>query len=103
MTFIETVYKITSEIPLGKVATYGQIAKLAEKPKASRVVGRLMKTNPYAPKVPCHRVVGWDGSLIGYSVGKGLITKKELLIKESVAFIGDKVDLSISQWHLSLT
>jgi O-6-methylguanine DNA methyltransferase len=54
--FKEKVYKICSSIPKGKVATYGQIAKLAGKPKAARAVGAFMKNNPDAPIVPCHRV-----------------------------------------------
>lgn len=58
-----------------------------------------MKANPYAPVVPCHRVVGSKGQLTGYSGGKGVSTKKERLISEKVFFINDNVDLSRSQWN----
>jgi O-6-methylguanine DNA methyltransferase len=98
MTFRQQVYQVTSLIPKGKVATYGQIARLAGKPKAARAVGLFMKTNPYAPKVPCHRVVASDGSLTGYSGGKGIATKKEMLINEKVKFINDKIDMTTSLW-----
>ena len=98
MTFREQVYEITKLIPRGRVATYGQIARLAGKPKATRVVGMFMKTNPFAPMVPCHRVVGSDGKLTGYSGGKGIETKREMLIKEGIIFFGDEVDLSQSLW-----
>lgn len=98
MIFKEKVYKITKQIPKGKVATYGQIARLAGKPKAMRAVGYFMKTNPEAPRTPCHRVVGVDGSLIGYSAEGGLSAKKTMLLKEGVLFIKNKVDLSQSLW-----
>lgn len=98
MTFKDKVYQIAKEIPKGKVTTYGYIARLAGNQKASRAVGYFMKTNPFAPTVPCHRVVGFDGKLTGYSSGKGVSTKKEMLVNEGVRFIGDKVDLSHSLW-----
>lgn len=98
MMFREKVYEITKKIPVGKVATYGQVARLAGNPKASRAVGQFMKTNPYAPAVPCHRVVGFGGKLTGYSSGKGVATKKKMLWAEGVLFIGDRVNLLGSQW-----
>lgn len=96
--FKNNVYKICSAIPKGKVATYGQIAKLAGKPKASRAVGVFMKNNPDAPIVPCHRVVASDGSLTGYSGAGGIIQKKKMLIEEGVVFKNNKVDVAVSQW-----
>lgn len=98
MTFRTQVYEITKKIPKGKVATYGQIARLAGNPKAARAIGLFMKTNPNAPITPCHRVVSFDGKLTGYSGGNGISTKKEMLISEGVKFSGDKVDLKIYQW-----
>ncbi len=98
MTFAGRVYKITNKIPKGKVATYGQIAKLAGSPKAARAVGMCMKTNPNAPQTPCHRVVASDGSLTGYSGKDGIVTKKKMLISEGVFFVKDKVNLSRSLW-----
>ncbi|MCJ7826470.1 MGMT family protein [Patescibacteria group bacterium] len=99
MTFCDRVYKIVATIPRGKVATYGQIARLAGNPKAARAVGMCMKKNPFAPEVPCHRVVGADGRLVGYSGEKGVSTKKSMLRKEGVRFTKDKVDLTKYQYE----
>ncbi len=99
MSFLkEKVYKICRRIPKGKVATYGQLARLSGNPKAARAVGYFMRTNPDAPDTPCHRVVASDGSLTGYSGIGGIKKKKEMLLKEGVHFKGSKVDLSISQF-----
>ncbi len=99
MTFKERVYKISQRIPKGKVATYGQLAKLVGSPRAARAVGMSMKCNPDMDRIPCHRVVASDGKLTGYAFGKGIITKKHKLIEEGVLFINDKVNLKLSQWH----
>jgi len=98
MNFKERVYKICSSIPKGKVATYGQIARLAGIPKAARAVGVFMKNNPNALRVPCHRVVASNGKLIGYSGTGGITQKKKMLLNEGVHFKNTKVDLSISWW-----
>lgn len=97
-SFKDLVYKLTCEIPKGKVATYGQIARLTGNPKAGRSVGLFMKTNPDAPNTPCHRVVAADGKLTGYSGRGGLIRKKEMLLAEGVFFKEERVDLSRSGW-----
>jgi len=97
-SFKEKVYKLTRSIPKGKVATYGQIAKLAGKPKAARAVGVLMRINPDAPETPCHRVVAADGKLTGYSGSGGITSKKAMLITEGVSFKGNRVDFSKSLW-----
>lgn len=98
MNFKEKVYKLCSSIPKGKIATYGQLARLAGKPKAARAVGVFMKNNPHAPRTPCHRVVASDGRLTGYSGAGGIIRKKKMLINEGVVFKKNKVDLSASRW-----
>lgn|SRR3989338_2953387 len=103
MTFKEKVYQITSQIPSGKVATYGQIARLADSPHSARAVGMCMRTNPYAPKVPCHRVVASNGQLTGFSGVGGLTTKKQFLISEGVELIRNKVNLSRFLWKPKLT
>lgn len=97
-SFRETVYELTKLIPPGYVATYKQIAVKSGKPKAARVVGLFMKSNPYIPQVPCHRVVGSDGQLTGYSGQGGKKKKEQLLKKEGVVFSGKKINLTISQW-----
>jgi O-6-methylguanine DNA methyltransferase len=98
-TFKQKVYTIAAQIPKGKVVTYRQLAKLAGSPGAARAVGMCMKTNPDLKIVPCHRVVASDGKLTGYSAGEGISTKRQMLMKEGVVFINDRVDLSSSQWR----
>lgn len=97
--FKANVYKICRSIPKGKVATYGQLARLAGKPKAARAIGVFMKNNPDAPRTPCHRVVASDGSLTGYSGTGGVAQKKKMLLKEGVSFKNNFVDLSVSRWE----
>ncbi len=99
MAFRDAVYAIVSDIPKGNVATYGQIAKLAGNKRAARAVGMYMKNNPFAPRVPCHRVVAQDGSLTGYSAIGGLKKKKSMLLGEGVRFKKEKVDMSRSLWN----
>ena len=97
--FKEDVYRLSRKIPKGKVVTYGQLAKLAGNPKAARAVGIFMKSHPAIPKIPCHRVVGSDGSLTGFTAKGGIWIKKKMLIKEGVHFKKDKIDLVRSQWR----
>jgi O-6-methylguanine DNA methyltransferase len=99
MDFRQKVYEITKQIPKGKVATYGQVAKLAGSLRAARAVGLFMKTNENAPIVPCHRVVASDGKLTGYSGKNGIEGKRKMLMEEGVKFKGEKVDLRLSQWQ----
>lgn len=96
--FKDKIYKLTRLIPKGKVATYGQLAKLAGKSKGARVVGMYMRTNPDAPHTPCHRVVASDGNLTGYSGKGGVLGKKRMLLSEGVSFNGNRIDLSRYQW-----
>jgi len=71
--------KATFGIPYGETRAYGEIAAQIGRPRAARAVGRVEATNPFALVVPCHRVVGADGKLHGYSGAKGLETKAWLL------------------------
>jgi methylated-DNA-protein-cysteine methyltransferase-like protein len=98
-TFREKIYTIAAKIPKGKVATYGQLAKIAGNPRAARAVGLSMRCNTDTKKVPCHRVVAADGKLTGYAFG-GIKVKKKILEKEGVSFIYDKVDLKKSGWKI---
>ena len=101
-SFKDKVYDFTRQIPKGKVAIYGQLAKMAGNPKAARAVGVFMRKNPDAPHTPCHRVVASDGSLTGYSGNGGIKKKKEMLISEGVIFKSAKVNLSSSRWKFSV-
>ena len=72
------------KIPRGSVKTYSQVAKDIGKPLAVRAVANAIGKNPYAPKIPCHRVIRSDGSLGGYSGKGGVKTKRFLLKKEGI-------------------
>ena len=78
------VWAYLRKIPRGSVRTYSQVAKNIGKPLATRAVANAIGKNPYAPKIPCHRVIRSDGSLGGYSGKGGLKTKRFLLKKEGI-------------------
>ena len=78
------VWSYLRKIPRGTVKTYSQVAKDIGKPLAVRAVANAIGKNPYAPKIPCHRVIRSDGSLGGYSGKGGVKTKRFLLKKEGI-------------------
>ena len=79
------VWKYLKNIPKGKVKTYKQVAIGINRPKSARAVANACAKNPYAPIIPCHRVIRADGRLGGYS-GKGGIKTKKLLLKSEGFF-----------------
>lgn len=81
-------YNLLSQIPRGKVTTYGEIARKLDS-KAYRAVGTLIGKNPNAPEVPCHRVVKSDGSVGGYAFG--VEKKLQLLNFEGIEVIDGKI------------
>ncbi len=87
--FQEQVYTLISKIPKGQVMTYGEIAKILD--SSPRAVGQALKRNPYAPKVPCHRVIKSDGTLGGYNGEMNSKKKIRLLKKEGVFFKDGKI------------
>jgi methylated-DNA-[protein]-cysteine S-methyltransferase len=78
------VYDLLLKIPVGKVSTYGDLAKSLGKPLASRTIGRILGKNPNPIKVPCHRIVMSNGKLGGYAYGNE--RKRELLEREGISF-----------------
>ena len=80
--FNQKVWKACAKIPRGEIRTYGWIARKIGHPKAARAVGQALAANPVAPQIPCHRVVGVSGALVGYSAKGGIRVKKSLLVKE---------------------
>ena len=80
------VWKYLITIPKGQLRTYLDVAKAIRRPKAVRAVANAIGKNPYAPKVPCHRVIRSDGRLGGYSGLGGIKTKKKLLKLEGISF-----------------
>lgn len=93
MNFDERVWKLMEKIPRGRVTTYGQIARKLNT-KAYRAVGNACRKNPYAPRVPCHRVVRSDGTIGGFggkTSGKTVGEKTQLLREEKVEIRNGRV------------
>jgi len=82
--FYKKVWLECLKIKLGHLSTYSEIARLIGKPKAARAVGNALAKNPFAPQVPCHRVIRKNGILGGYSGG---LNKKLKLLKEEKLMI----------------
>jgi methylated-DNA-[protein]-cysteine S-methyltransferase len=78
--FQQQVWRALAEIPLGQATTYARLAERIGRPRAMRAVGAANGANPIAIVVPCHRVIGADGSLTGY--GGGIERKRWLLAHE---------------------
>ena len=90
------VYAVVRTIPKGTVSTYGAVAKLTGRGTA-RSVGSALARNPFAPEVPCHRVVRADGSLGGFNgetEGPEMVQKTRLLHAEGVVVRSGLIDLS---------
>jgi methylated-DNA-[protein]-cysteine S-methyltransferase len=75
--FTERVLGELAQVPYGQTATYGQLAARVGRPRAARAIGMVMNHNPIPIVLPCHRIVGSNGSLVGY--GGGLDRKEQLL------------------------
>ncbi|MCD7867636.1 MAG: methylated-DNA--[protein]-cysteine S-methyltransferase [Clostridiales bacterium] len=93
--FQQTVWKILCEIPYGEVTTYGAVAKeaaarLGKKAMSAQAVGQAVGRNPISIIIPCHRVIGSNGSLTGYASG---LEKKRFLLEL------EKADLSPRSLH----
>ena len=92
-TFAQKIYQQLTKVPKGKVTTYKALAQSLET-KAYRAVGTALKNNPFAPEVPCHRVVSANGSIGGFKgekTGKSIEEKIEILKKEGIEVINGKV------------
>jgi methylated-DNA-[protein]-cysteine S-methyltransferase len=93
MRFSERVYELLREVPKGKVTTYKALAARLDS-KAYRAVGQALKNNPYAPEVPCHRVVRSDGSIGGFmgnTTGVEIKRKIQMLNAEGVEVKDGKI------------
>ncbi|MCS5592345.1 MAG: MGMT family protein [Gammaproteobacteria bacterium] len=82
-------YEALQRVPRGKVITYAGLAEMIGKPKAHRAVGSAMNKNPFAPEVPCHRVVKSNGDLGGFA--DDISVKIQRLHEEGVLVSGNKV------------
>jgi methylated-DNA-[protein]-cysteine S-methyltransferase len=97
MTAFEArVLSVVRRIPVGRVASYGDVAALAGRPRAARAVGNIMRACN-RPDVPCHRVIAAGGRLGGYGGSESL--KRALLIAEGVSVSGSRVrELDRVRW-----
>lgn len=92
---IYEVLSVVEEIPVGKVASYGQIAKLIGRDKNARLVGKILSMSEYYGKYPCHRVVNHKGRLAPH-----FSEQKNLLLEEQVIFTDSgHVNMKKCQWH----
>lgn len=100
-SFFARAHDMVRQIPEGRVASYGQIARMMGEPRKARFVGYAMHASPgVAGGVPCHRVVFKDGRLApGFAFG-GPAAQRELLEAEGIAFLADgRVDMERSGWE----
>lgn len=102
MSFFENVYEAVQLIPRGKVATYGQIARMIGAPRSSRAVGYALHANPRPGVIPCHRVVNREGRLAPAFAFGGPEIQAQLLESEGVEVDEDfTVDLEKYLWQPS--
>ncbi len=80
--FFQKVWRACATIPKGETRTYQWVAQQIGRPGAARAVGLALKKNPFAPIIPCHRVIRTDGGMGGYSAPGGIKAKMALLEKE---------------------
>ena len=90
--FQRRVWKALMRVPYGATSTYGQIAEDIGSPRAVRAVGNANRANPISIIVPCHRVIGSNGGLVGY--GSGLSVKRRLLELERSNLADRRQDVS---------
>ncbi|MDT8997893.1 methylated-DNA--[protein]-cysteine S-methyltransferase [Paucibacter sp. APW11] len=83
--FNRRVHALTRQIPVGQTRSYGELAVALGVPGAARAVGQAEGANPFAPIVPCHRVMGSGGAAVGFSAHGGVETKRRLLAIEARA------------------
>ena len=95
--FASRVRSVVRRIPHGRVATYGDVAAAAGRPRAHRAVGNIMRETRDS-SVPCHRVIAAGGKLGGY--GRDLFAKRALLLDEGVIVSGGRVkDFAARRWN----
>lgn len=99
MNSYERIYTIVRAIPFGRVATYGQVARLAGNPRWARVVGYALHVNPDPEGIPCYRVVDRMGHTAAAFAFGGSDVQRAILEAEGVRFLPDgRVDLTLCQW-----
>ena len=99
-SFFDLVYEVVKNIPAGKVASYGQVARICGNARMARQVGWALHQNPGQGTIPCHRVVNRSGFLAGAFAFGGADSQKKLLENEGVKVDDNlKVDMAVYRWN----
>ncbi|MBR2385017.1 MAG: MGMT family protein [Clostridia bacterium] len=93
MSFFDQIYQLLKTVPIGKVTTYGDIAKALGRPRSSRVVGYALHVNPDPQNIPCYKVVNRDGFLTPAFAFGGQDAQRAMLEGEGIEVVNGKVDL----------
>ncbi|MEG0832588.1 MAG: methylated-DNA--[protein]-cysteine S-methyltransferase [Oscillospiraceae bacterium] len=103
MNTFSKIYEVVRQIPIGFVATYGQIAAMAGNPRWSQIVGYALHVNPDPDHIPCYRVVNRFGECSGSFAFGGEQKQRDLLEKDGVEFLqSGRVDMKKHQWNPTL-
>ena len=94
----QKIWLVISEIPAGKVATYGQVAEMAGLGAGARVVGSVLGQLPPGSQIPWHRVINSKGEISFPVTSSRHKTQKELLEQEGIVFIGNRLSLKEYRW-----
>ena len=98
MTLSTKVYRKLLQVPKGRVTTYGELAEAVGLKNGQRVIGMIMKNNPFPVIVPCHRVVKSDGKIGGYAYGKNV--KSKMLTNEGIKIKdGEIIDFDKAKFY----
>ena len=90
MKIDKKIYKKLLQVPLGKITTYGELSRAIGLKNGQRVIGQIMKKNPFPVIVPCHRVVKSNRGIGGYAFGVDI--KRNMLTKEGICIKNDKIE-----------
>ena len=90
MKIDKKIYKKLLQVPLGKITTYGELSRAISLKNGQRVIGQIMKKNPFPVIVPCHRVVKSNREIGGYAFGIDI--KRNMLTKEGICIKNDKIE-----------
>ena len=89
MIIEKKIYKKLLQVPSGKITTYGELSRAIGLKNGQRVIGRVMKNNPFPVIVPCHRVVKSNREIGGYAFGVDI--KRNMLTKEGICIKNDRI------------
>lgn len=95
----QRVWQVVSEVPEGKIASYGQIATLAGAPRAARQVGQILSRLPSDSRLPWHRILNAKGQISFPDDSEAYRRQKQLLESEGVVFMNRRVSLQQYQWQ----